>query len=225
MAATKGMKVQESGADVVERDVFRQISIADSDETVLKLNQIPEVKLEWDFKAFRKLSDGVVKELRADNLKRYVLAEAKAEEESKKAVRVTNPFNPIKGNAEFREFIRPRKGWHQAWKNPGREFDEAMAGPYKQVRKPTKEQEKAGFEPGEETGEVWKRLDGKGEAEAIAVECPQELFDQYLKWMASKSDEAYRGVKENYYNAIEDINRKVTRRGARITPMEFDNED
>lgn len=219
--AEEGTETQENGANGMEQRQKRLISIADSDEQVLKYNQMKELDLDWDPKAFKKLKQSTVEQLEMKNLRRYILAEAEAERISKAAVKVVNPFNPLTGNAEAREFIRPRKGWHQAWKNEGREYQEAILGPYKPVREPTAEQKRDGYEVGEENGEIIKRKDAEGKVEAIAVECRQELFEQYLQFMSDESSARLGAMKDGYFQAIEDINKGITRKDARITPMEY----
>lgn len=220
-SAEEGTEPQENGAIGTEQRQKHLISIAESDEQVLKLNQMKELDLEWDPKAFRKLKQSTVEKLEMKNLRRYILAEAEAEKIAARAVKIVNPFNPLVGNAEAREYIRPRKGWHQAWKNEGREYQEAILGPYKPVRDPTAEQKKSGYEVGEENGEIIKRKDAEGKVEAIAVECRQELFDQYLQYMSDESSTRLGAMKDGYFQAIEDINKDIKRRDARITPMEY----
>lgn len=220
-SAENSDETQENGANATEQRQKRLISIADSDEQVLKYNQMKELDLDWDPKAFKKLKQGTVEQLTMENLRRYILAEAEAKKIAARAVKVVNPFNPLVGNAEAREYIRARKGWHQAWKNDGREYSEAILGPYRPVREPTAQQKKDGYEVGEEDGEIIKRKDAEGKVEAIAVECRQELFEQYLQFMSDESSARLGAVKDGYVQAIEDINKGITRRAARITAMEY----
>lgn len=195
------------------------ISVDKSNEEILQLNMDSGMELSWTGDSFRKLPEEVTGKLTTSNLKSYLKAEIAAEGKAKAATKVqvlANPFNPVKGNAEAREYIRPRKGWHQSWKNPGRDFDEAMLGPYKQVRKQAEGEKK---EPGYETGEVFKRLDGEGKVEAIAVECREEDYKAYLEWMSQESSRRFTGVKSSFFEKTEAINRGLGR-GERITPFD-----
>jgi len=212
----------KNGVKESEQMQRKVVGIDVSDQSILQFNMMDDVELHWEGDAFRKLSEAVQGQLRVDNLKRYLKADLAAEEKAQAFLRKTavkNPFNPLQGEAEAREYIRPRRGYHQCWKNPGREYDAAVLGPYKPVRKPTAEQEKAGFEPGTESGEVLKRLDADGKVEAIALECPEEVFNDYLTWMDEESTRRYKGLTEDYLMGIEEINRKTSRSDARIIPL------
>lgn len=191
---------------------------------VLRLNQDENVKLVWDPSAFKRLEDEEVRQLTPGNMEAYFKAKIRADEEAaeleKQARLDMDVMSPLEMRSSYRLKIRPRSGWHQAWKAPGPDFDAAMAGPYKQVRKPTAQQEKDGYEPGEESGEVLKLLDGEGKVELIAVECRQDLFERHLEAMARKSSQQFAGVKDNFYRAIEEINQKQTNRRARIIPQD-----
>jgi hypothetical protein len=226
MAKAKA-KAEENGSAVVEQVQRVTVGIDRNNEQVLQLNMDNGVELVWEPGNFRKLPESVVNALGKENLKRYLKAEVLAEEASRKAAKrvqvVGNPLmrNPLSGYSEYREEIRARRGWHQCWANPGRDFDEKMRGPYKQVRKPTDAQEKEGFEPGEENGEVLKRMDGEGKVEAIALECPQHLFEQYLQWMSDKSSLKRTEIKNDFFGKVEGINRDLPR-DKRIMPMDDD---
>lgn len=220
----KDKEVQESGANGMEQRSTKLISIADTDELILQYNQMADLDLDWDRGAFRRLKPEVQEQLRADNLRRYVKAEIRADEEAKKAASVkvvSNPMNPITGYADYAEYIRPRKGWHQAWKNAGRDYEAAIMGPYKPVREPTEKQKKEGYEPGEESGEIKKRVedDGNKRTDVIAVECPQEIFEQYINYMAEASSNRFTQIQETYAGELEQINRNVNRRDAKVIPM------
>jgi len=214
--------MQKNRVPEVEQMEKVVVSLDKSNEVVLQLNMDAKVRLEWDYLAFRKLPEAVVEKLRPDNMRAYLVAETKAEDRAKAqaAVKVVrNPLSPLSGYSEAREFVRKRSGWHQCWANPGRDFDAKMRGPYRQVREPTAEQKKSGYEPGDESGEVLKRFDGEGKVEAIALECPQKLFDEYLEWMSAQSGDRRQGVKADFFSAMENINRELPR-DARIKPID-----
>jgi len=116
-------------------------------------------------------------------------------------------------NSSYRLKIRPRRGWHQFWKSPGVDFEMAIAGPYKKVRKQKDGEEQ---EPGYENGEVLKLLDGEGKVELIAVECLLEMYEKHLEAMARKSSRMLVGAKEDFFRATEEINRRQGNRNARI---------
>lgn len=210
---TKAAAPKENGSAGVEQRQKVTVGVDRNNEQVLQLNIDTGVQLVWDPKDFRKLPNAVVDQLSRENLKAYLKAEGAAEalKPQGKVEVMRNPLlsNPLSGYAESREFIRARRGWHQYWANPGRDFDERMRGPYRQVRVPTDEQKKAGYEPGEENGEVLKRLDGEGKVEAIALECPQDQYEAYLQWMADASGLAKTTVKRNFAKRVEEINRDL----------------
>lgn len=226
MAGTEVVaKVKENGAGKVEQAQVVAVSVDRSDSEILQLNLDKKVQLAWSSAQFRKLDEAVWKQLSPDNMKEYLKAEAVFDMEQRaiNSTRVevlSNPFNPIEGDSEFRLKIRARKGWHPCWKSPGMEFEAAMAGPYKQVRKPTDAQKKDGFEPGYESGEVLKIVDAKGDVELIAVECPEELFEKYKEYVSQKSVRRFQKITEDYASGIEDINRGMKRKDGRIVPLD-----
>lgn len=221
-ASNGAVAERESGVVRAEHKAPKLVGIEVTDQQVLQFNMMDDVELIWEGDAFRKLSDEVQNQLKPENLKRYLRADLAAEERAEAFLRKTkvrNPFNPLQGEAETREFIRARPGWHQCWKNPGREYDTAMLGPYKPVRMKSKEQEASGCVSGDEKGEVLKRMDAENKVEAIACECPQELFEEYLSWMDAESTRRYQGLTEDFRGSIEEINRKTSRSDARIIPI------
>jgi hypothetical protein len=220
-------KVKENGAGKVEQPQIVVVDVDRSDSEILQLNLDKKVQLTWSTGLFRKLDEAVWKMLSPDNMKEYLKAEAVFDMEQKAiaSTRVkvlTDPFDPIEGDSNFRLKIRARRGWHPCWKSPGMEFEAAMSGPYKQVRKPTKEQIEKGFEPGYESGEVLKIIDGKGDVELIAVECPEELFEQHKEYISQKSVRRFQKITEDYASGIEDINRGMKRKDGRIVPLDGD---
>lgn len=214
-------KAKKSGVGSAEIGRSMLISIDISDELVIEYNKKEGVRLSWDPFAFRALPNEVVVQLTEENREAYYRAKLQADERAREAERATardlEVFSPLEMNASHRLNIRARRGWHQCWKAPGVEFDLAMAGPYKQVRK-QKEGETA--EPGYENGEVLKLFDGDGKVELIAVECPAELYEQHLEAMARKSSRMLVGAKEDFFQATEEINRKQGNKHARITAMD-----
>jgi len=220
-------KVKENGAGKVEQGQVVAVDVDKSDSEILQLNLDKKVQLVWGAGQFRKLDEAVWKQLSPDNMKEYLKAEAVFDMEQKaiastKVEVLTDPFDPVEGDSNFRLKIRPRKGWHQCWKSPGMEFEAAMSGPYKQVRKPTEQQKKEKFEPGYEDGEVLKIIDGKGDVELIAVECPEELFEKHKEYISQKSVRRFQKITEDYATGIEGINREMKRKDGRIVPLDGD---
>lgn len=207
---------KKSGVVNLESTGKKLISIDVEDSRVLEWDKAGVV-LTWDPYAFRALKDETVKELTEENRTAYYMAKIRADERAKEATRERERdlevLSPLEMNAQFRLKIRPRRGWHQCWKSPGVDFDTAMSGPYKQVRKQKEGEEQ---DPGYENGEVLKLLDGEGKIELIAVECPQEMYEKHLEAMARKSSRMLVGAKEDFFRATEEINRKQTSRDARI---------
>jgi hypothetical protein len=196
------------------------VSLDNTNDMVLQMNMDGSIALDWDYLAFRKLPVAVVEKLRPDNMRTYLVAETKAAERAAHTIKVVrNPLSPLTGYSEAREHVRARRGWHQAWANPGRDFDAKMRGPYQQVRQPTEVQKNTGYEPGEESGEILKRFDGENKVEAIAVECPEELYREYLQWVSDQSGVRRTGVKQDFFSAMENINRELPR-DARIKPID-----
>lgn len=217
------MAVQgKKGVPKMENTKKVSISVDDTDEMVLRLNGQEGTILIWDPSSFRELKDEVVKMLSKENMENYFKALFANKAEATKASKaiLSDVFSPLETRSGYRLKIRPRRGWHSCWKSPGADFDGAMAGPYTQVREPTAQQEKDGYVPGEESGEVKKLLDGEGKVELIAVECRQELFEQHLEAMSLKSARMYSDVKQGFFKATEEINRQVGGRDCRITPVD-----
>jgi hypothetical protein len=198
------------------------IKVADSKDRVLQLNADGGIELCWDVDNFARQSEEVQRLLTPANLKRYLTAEIAADQRAASALKanvVENPFNPSGTFEEARLKVRKRAGWHQCWKSPGREFDAAIAGPYKQVRHPTEKQKADGYEIGEENGEVVKLLDGEGKVELIQVECRQELIEQYKQWMDLESTKRFQGIQNGFVNKIEEINSRVGGKDKKLTPI------
>jgi hypothetical protein len=216
----------KNGENVLEVALPQKVTIGidRSYEQVLQLNSDPSIEMVWVPKEqeFKRLPPHVVEKLTPGNMRNYLIAETKFDAAVSTRVKVVvNPFNPLLGNSNYREKIRARKGWHQSWAGPGGDVETKLSGPYKNVRKPTEAQEKKGYEPGEEEGEILKRNDGMGNVEAYAVECPEHLFQQYLEWMSAKSQASRTALKEQYASEVEDINRDLPK-DKRIVPMDGD---
>jgi len=214
-------QVKKSGVAKVDTKRTMLISIDVTDGRVLEYNGDEGVKLSWDPFSFRALAEETVRELTEENRLAYYKAKIAAEERAREAERLTRAelevLSPLEMNSSYRLKIRARGGWHQCWKSPGADFDLAMAGPYKQVRK---QKEGENQEPGEENGEVLKLFDGEGRVELIAVECPQHLYEAHLEAMAKKSSRMLVGAKEEFFRSTEEINRRQTNRNARITAID-----
>ena len=216
---------QKSGVIKAEKKQIVQVSRDRTNQEVLQFNMDSGIQLAWDPEDFRELPPEVERQLEFDNLKSYLKAQFIAREKAKVAaatkVEISNPLNPLGMNSEFRLKIRERKGWHQCWKTPGNELDAALAGPYRQVRNQALLKDKEGKqvydkhhqmryedkEPGYENGDVLKLMDENGKVELVAVECPQELFEQYLEYMAEKSRMMYGANKDKFVENVEELNR------------------
>ncbi len=210
-------KSQKSGVKNVETARSVLVSIDISDDKVLEYNKMDGIRLSWDPYAFRTLSDEIVVQLTEENRQAYYKAKFQADDRAREVERIAQQelevMSPLEMNSSYRLNIRPRRGWHQCWKSPGVDFDMAIAGPYKQVRKQKDGEEQ---EPGYENGEVLKLLDGEGKVELIAVECPLEMYEKHLEAMARKSSRMLVGAKEDFFRATEEINRRQGNRNARI---------
>ena len=220
------MARREVNVGQAERKEVIYATVDKTDEQILALIQDDGVELDFDYRSFRKLPESIVGKFDMETLKRYWIAESKAKDYAERAAGevkiIENPLGSSQSAFEHRLRIRTRKGWHGYWANPGADFDRCMAsGMYKQVRRPTEEQEKKGFEVGEENGEVVKRLNAEGKVEAIALECREEHYQQYLQWMDQQSSLRYGAIKENYMTNVDGINRDIKDRSARIRPLDL----
>lgn len=215
------MAKTKSGVQM-EQVRYETITVDTEVAQLLKLNATPGVKLVWDPFSFKELDADVLKQLNPEAMEAYFKAKADVDKRAKMAQAsvLSEIVSPLESRAGYRLKVRPRRGWHQCWKAPGQDFDVAMAGPYKQVRKPTKEQEEKGYEPGEESGEVLKILDGEGKVELIAVECQEHFYKQHLEAMSQKSTRMYTATKERFFEGVEDINRTISDKSARMKPVD-----
>jgi len=211
---------KKSGATKVEKPQMISITLDRTNEQVLQFNMDEGLELVWDEDSFRELPEEVERQLRHANLKNYLKVQFQVKQKAEKAaglVKIDNPLNPLGMNTEFRLRIRARRGWHQCWKTPGNELDAALAGPYKQIRKQKDTGRKDQYgeailekqEPGYENGEVLKLMDENGKVELVAVECPLELYDKYLEYMAEKSRRMYSANKNKFAENVEELNRKL----------------
>lgn len=223
------MALVDVNAGKVEQKQKVTISLDKTWEQILALDKDKGIEVAFDYRSFKKLTTEQQKQLSMETLKAYWIAEEKnreyAEEAKDRVTLIENPLGMGNSTISYREYIRPRRGYHQYWANPGADFEAKMAsGAYRQVREPTEEQTKKGYEPGAENGEVKKRLNGEGKVEAIALECTEDAYQQYLLWMDQQSSLRYGAIKTEYYSKTDDINRGISRRGARITPMDVTEE-
>jgi len=139
-----------------------------------------------------------------------------------KKVEFVNKLGNVPDTYTARLKIRPRRGWHQYWAAPGEDYERCMAsGAYTQVRMPTDEQKRNGYEPGEENGEVLKIVNTEGKIELVALECRMEDYEEYLHWMEQESTRRYMAIKEDYYNSIESLNSKSGSRGKHLIAGEM----
>ena len=202
---------EESVADMSQVQIV-QVLIDMDDERVLQFNSDDKVVLHWDESSFRELPTIVEKQLRYENLKAYTITQQKVKEKAQKAIGSISGFEvprmKMQDIHEYRLKVRERKGWHTYWAAPGPDFDMRMAiGAYHQVRKhKTKGDEdlEPDVEPGYETGEVLKLLDGEGKVELIAMECPEEFYQDVINDMSSASVARYSKQEENFAQTIEE---------------------
>ena len=143
---------------------------------------------------------------------------------SKKGQEFVNRLGNVSSAYAARLAHRKRPRWHQYWASPGEDYERCMtSGVYTQVREPTEQQRRDGYEPGTESGEVRKILTSEGKVELIELECPLDAYVEYLNWMSQESTRQHTIVKENFYRNIEDLNSQFGGRGREITAGEVDN--
>lgn len=131
---------------------------------------------------------------------------AKAQRDSSKKSPGGIEYVGMLGNTALRRLkIRPRRGYHQAWKRPD-QLDDAKEMGYVMVRKPGKEGEKAGAESGE-----LLKLGPRDNPELLAMEIPEHLRKRYVEAVAQKSRGAYAANKEGFVRAVEEVNVRVPR--------------
>lgn len=227
------MALKAANVDKVEQKTRVTIALDKTNEQILALDQDDKVELVFDFMSFRKLPEEVVTKLKVVNQRSYWIAEAKAEEYANNVLKTPRIFSNPLGNTSdayvHQLYIRPRPGFHQYWAAPGADFDRCMmSGNYHQVRKQKVDVNGNSVEkdvaPGEETGEVLKRIDAEGKVEAIALECREEHYLEYLQWMDQQSTMKYRSIKDDFMTNVENLNRDAKSRSSRITPMDLDEE-
>ena len=196
-----------------------KVNIDMTEERLLQFNQDDKVRLEWDEAEFRELGEVIERQLSYDNLKSYLIVKQNVARKAKVAVETITGFEPAKLQlqdwATYRLKIRERKGWHPYWASPGADFDMRMAlGFYKQVRKHNVDGQDKDLEPtvapGQETGEVLKLLDGENKVELIAMECPEEFYQEVVRDMSSQSVARFKNQNESFASTIEEeINTRV----------------
>ena len=205
-------KEKESVKDVVQVQTV-QVNIDMSDERILQFNQDEKVELVWSEKSFRELPKVIENQLRLDNFKSYVICQQKVKDAAKKAATSITGFEKpkmtLKDFASYRLQTRNRPGWHSYWAAPGADFDMRMAiGAYKQIRKHKVDASGNDLEPdveaGMETGEVLKIFDGDGKVELIALECPEEFYQEVINEMSDSSVARYKSQNENFAQTIEE---------------------
>ncbi len=166
---------------------------------------------------FLELSDRVVDLLDRKSLQRYFIAKTKVimdkrEGDVKRPDYARSPVHEYDVSDPMRHSVtdslkdvRKRGGWHICWKDP-RDLDACLRVGYKQVRDPDKKQQelidskkkvKEDF-AGEEKGEV-KMIGRRDNPELIAMECPQDLFDQHMFAVGYASSGRHAENKEEFF--------------------------
>jgi hypothetical protein len=214
-------KNSETGNSVVKNEQVQvvHVNIDMTRERLLQFNQDEKVRLVWDEDEFKELEEVIERQLSYENLKNYLIVKQHVVEKAKKAASTITGFEPAKLQlqdwASYRLKIRERKGWHPYWASPGADFDMRMAlGVYHQVRKHKTDTYgkdlEPDVEPGYESGEVLKLLDGDGKVELIALECPLEFYEEVINDMSTKSVARFKRQNESFAETIEEeINVRV----------------
>jgi hypothetical protein len=219
------MATKNTSATAPEQIQIAVVSVDKSDREILQLNTDPGFQMEWDPDDFRPLPEEIWTQLTPKNIASYSRAKAlfdnaRLQKRSKNNRVLVNPMNPIEGDSEARLRIRKRPGWHQCWKNPGREYEAAIAGRYVPVKKLGEKQDKASVKPGNEDGEILKLFTSDGAVEQIAVECPEEVYQEYLQYMSEASLARTGSVPEEFAGGIEQINRTIGKPNTRIEALD-----
>lgn len=194
----------KSGAKKVSKAVKKpKKMVARVDSDPLEIIEWCQKGGEIVFDAFDlpKLTEEELEQLPYYAVKQYQAELRKAEEQ---AMRGISEIETLSGTAETKMRLRKRRGYHQVWKRPD-EFEDALDKGYTQIRNPKKEGEK----PGYEKGEVKKIMKGQGEVELIAMEIPEDKYQQHVKAMTAKSRRAYKSNKEGFAASVEEVNRQV----------------
>lgn len=208
----------------MEQDGEVIVGIDNNYEEILAFDK-KGMDISFDVERFIELDDEQVSAFSPRTQKAYWKAQGR--KEAVKPVKregieiVENPLGNSSSAYAHRLKIRQRTGWHTYWAKPGADYERCMAsGAYTQVRKPSDKQLNEGYEPGYEDGEVLKIMDSEGKVELIALECREEAYQQYLKWMSQQSAMRYGAIKTDYAKATEDINRSAPRGSGKIIPGE-----
>lgn len=214
---------KKSGSIAVPTQIIT-ITIDHTDDDILRYNLDEGYTLSWVYNNMRELSDTVVDQLRRVNLMAYVeamtLRKSWASEKAAQAAHDSiSVMNPLGTDLSRRLALRPRRGYHQVWRRPGSDYDSAVRyGPYTPIRSSGTDAKGKKLEeaPGCETGEIIKLLDSDGKVELIACECPQDLYESYLKWVSAESRKRYVANKQTVFSEAERANIISRRPEARV---------
>jgi hypothetical protein len=174
-----------------------------SEESVVQWGQEEGVTLFFDPNSFRELSQESVDKLDFYSAQSYWQA-YNAWKEKKRQEEAQRPANyedlkikdPLSQAYTDKLKLRERRGWHQTWKRPD-EVEAAKSVGYREIREQRKigKKDKDGNvvesyyeenEPGYEKGPVKKIMEDQGQEELIAMEVPEELYEQHLQAVSDR---------------------------------------
>jgi hypothetical protein len=224
----KGVEKESQGEGTAKEPVRVRVNLDTPVEKIVQFDS-EGAELVWDADSIPDLEETVIRKLSYENAKRYfpALAEAKRRRVRKMIEKETGAGAPfaVRDLLKFQTKklkVRGRRGWYQTWVR-GDQFDDAVTeGNFVQVRKCAKEH--PAEKPGEETGEVLKIKEGEDRF-LIAVECPDELWEQHLRAMSYLSHQKYAHDQEETFRAYIDKKNSETGSKREVYEVQVENEE
>ncbi len=200
---TKGKKSNTSAEKQAPKRRNIPVTTDWSEEDVVQWAQEEGVTLFFDPNSFRELSQETVNQLGFYSAQSYwqaynVWKDRQRQEEAERPtdyedLKIRDPLSQAYTD---KLKLRERRGWHQTWKRPD-EVESAKAVGYREIREQRKigKKDKDGNvigsyfeenEPGYEKGPVKKIMEDQGQEELIAMEIPEELYQQHLQAVSDR---------------------------------------
>ena len=211
------------------------ITVDNSPEEVIRLDQSEDIVVEFDSARFLELDDETLDRLHRTTQRRYFEARGAAQARKEASVRDREAFDftdalvsPITGMAgdRIQKMLRPRRGWHQTVVgSSGGEVDDYKSRGYVFIR-----EAKGSEKPGEESGDIVKLRESGGMGSNVetnylyAMEIPEDLYKRHITAMALKSRTKFKSHRDAMEMMTEEVNRGYGRKKDVVKLEDFSEE-
>jgi hypothetical protein len=208
-----------------------------TEESIVKADGMPGVRLEFDFVYFKKLSESFVATLKPSSQKAYWLAFAEFDSRDRRAnialhsigkdprsMMLDRPHgksNPLVRDSEIVEKLLNKglgkaEQWYVTWRLQGGQgdFTDALEAGFKAIHRPKDDEEKA-QNPLEWSGELWRIPDGTSDPTSgdaiynVMVVIRESRWQDHLKAMSMESHNQYSQNKQKFFDGAANISKDM----------------